>query len=128
MPYTIPTTDDFYTRFPIFEAWNLDDDQLAAIIAEAASQIDETWREADYQPAILYLSAHMVALDNSTEGEEVTIGGPGNVQSESFAGMSVSYSKQNLTSGVSSTTFGSTEYGRRYYALLLKNKPGVAVA
>jgi hypothetical protein len=126
MPYTIPTSDDFFARFPIFE--DADDDTITALIAEAASAIDESWREADYQPAILYLTAHLWALDNSQAGEDVTIGGPGNVQSESFAGMSVSFAKQSLTSGVSSTTYGSTEYGRRYYALLLKNKPGIAVA
>ena len=126
MPYTIPTNDQFTTRFPIFEDY--DDDALTAIIKEAADQIDDTWREQDYQPAIMYLAAHMIALDNSGAGEDVTVGGPAILSSESFAGMSVSYSQLAMSSGVSSTTYGTTEYGRRYYALLLKNKPGIAVA
>lgn len=127
MPYTIPTTDQFYERFPIFE--DADEDALALIIAEAASQIDDSWREADYQPAIMYLAAHMLALDNSGAGQEVEIGQPpGSISSESFAGMSVSYSTNSQASGVSATGYALTEYGRRYYQLLKKNKPGVAVA
>lgn len=126
MPYTIPTTDDFFTRFPIFE--DKDEDMVAAIIAEAASNIDDSWREADYQPAILYLAAHMIATDNTDAGTEAEIGGPNIVSSESFSGMSVSYQNNASQPGVSQSQFGLTEYGRRYYALLIKNKPGIAVA
>lgn len=126
MPYTIPTADQFFERFPIFE--DADEDTITALLAEAASQIDNSWREADYQPAIMYLAAHMWALDNSQSGEEVEIGSPGSISSESFAGMSVSYSSSPMSSGVSATGYGQTEYGRRYYQLLLKNKPGVVVA
>lgn len=126
MPYTIPTADDFVTRFPIFE--NEDEDRITALLAEAASQIDASWREADYQPAIMYLAAHMLATDNSQSGEEVEFGGPGTISSESFAGMSVSYSAGASQSGVMNTQYGATEYGRRYYALLRKNKGGPIVS
>jgi hypothetical protein len=126
MPYTVPTTDQFYERFPIFE--NYDEDALTAILAEAAAQIDNSWREQDYQPAIMYLAAHMIALDNSQAGEEVQIGEPGTISSESFAGMSVSYASTPQASGVSTSGYAATSYGRRYYQLLIKNKPGVVVA
>lgn len=126
MPYTIPSTDDFFTRFPIFE--DKDEDMVAMIIAEAAGNIDQTWRVEDYAPAIMYLAAHMLATDNSDAGTEPDIGGPNIIASESFAGMSVSYQNNSNQPGVSQSQLGLTEYGRRYYALLIKNKPGIAVA
>ena len=125
MPYTTPTADQFYTRFPIFE--DEDEERIDALLAEAASQIDTNWREADYQPAIMYLAAHMLATDNADAGSEVEIGGVSTISSESFAGMSVSYSSGPQT-GAAASKYGSTEYGRRFYGLLIKNVPGVAVA
>jgi hypothetical protein len=126
MPYTIPTADDFFTRFPIFE--DKDEDMVTAILAEAASAIDESWRETDYQPAILYLAAHLIATDNTDAATDVEFGPPGVVSSESFAGMSVGYGKVPAASAANASVYGATEYGRRYYSLLVKNKPGVTVA
>lgn len=126
MPYTTPTTDDFYTRFPIFA--DVDEDSLQALLNEAAGQIDNSWREQDYQPAILYLTAHLIALDNSAEGETPDVNGPQVISSESFAGMSVSYASRGQLTGAAASQYGATEYGRRYYSLLQKNKPGVTTA
>lgn len=129
MPYTTPTVDQFTTRFPIFA--DNDPDQIEMILAEAASTgVDTDWREADYQPAIMYLAAHLLSTDNSQEGDEVSIGaaGAGGVASESFGGLSISYDKGNQSGSLSSSeAYGSTEYGRRYLMMLRGNKPGVMV-
>lgn len=125
MPYETPTYEQFVARFPIF---NDDDPAIVnALLLEATSTIDQEWVETDYQPAIMYLTAHLIATDNSEEGEDVEFGSPGGggVVSESFNGMSVSYSQKVLPESQLSSLYGSTEYGRRYLALLRRNKPAI---
>lgn len=130
MAYTVPTYADFIARFPIFDNVALYPQTVVELLLiEASNAIDTTWIETDYAPAIMYLAAHMLALDNSMEGDEVAIGGPTAISSESFAGMSVSYSKSAAPAGsAEASSFGTTSYGRRYYNLLRKNKPPVVVA
>lgn len=130
MAYTVPTYADFITRFPIFnDVATYPQAVVEALIVEATNTIDTSWREVDYTPAILYLTAHLLALDNSSEGDAVDIGGPQNVSAESFAGMSVAYSDTAATPGsAAASSYGQTSYGRRYYELLRKNKPPVVVA
>jgi hypothetical protein len=132
MPYTTPAYTDFIARFPIFnDIATYPQTVVEAILAEAALQLDQDWREVDYQPALMYLAAHMLAIDNSSEGASVDIGpGPTSVASESFSGMSVSYRSVTPTPGTAaaSSTYGSTAYGRSYFNLLKKNKPAVVIA
>jgi hypothetical protein len=125
MPYTTPSLAQFRARFPVFE--DAEDPLIEALLAEAAGQIDTSWREVDYQPAIMYLAAHLLATDNSAEGEEVEVGGStGGIASESWGSMSVSYdTSAKSATAASSSEWGSTEYGRRFYSLLKKNKPGI---
>lgn len=130
MPYTKPTVAEFQARFPIFE--DADEAAIQIVLDEAFNSIDETWRELDFQPAILYLAAHLLATDNSGEGEEVEFGnaGAGAVASESFGGMSISYSQGNSSAGSlsASEAYGSTSYGRRFLQLLRANRGGPVVA
>jgi hypothetical protein len=126
MPYTVPTYDQFIARFPVFG--DKDQTVVEMILAEAASTIDTTWREVDYQPAIMYLTAHMVATDNSGETDVVDVGGsgPGAIASESFGGMSLSYDKsKSAQDAAANSAWGATEYGRRFYQLLKGNKPAI---
>jgi hypothetical protein len=126
VPYTTPTYEEFITRFPIFE--DKEKPTVEALLAEAATQIDNSWVETDYQSAIMYLTAHLLATDNSGEGEEVEIGGANNgvIASESFGPMSVGYATGGASGSLSSSDqYGSTVYGRRFLALLRKNKPAI---
>jgi len=128
MPYEKPTVDQFTTRFPIFS--EADEDLITALIDEAASRIDNSWREVDYQPAILYLTAHLLATDNSGEDESVEFGAAGgnSVASESFGPISVSYGRRASTMNPGASLYDyyqQTEYGRRFYRLLKLNKPAV---
>jgi hypothetical protein len=123
--YDIPTTDEFFTRFPIFE--DADEDTIAAFIQEASGHVDTGWRDVDYKPAIMYLAAHLYATDNSEAGSEVEIGpSQGAVQSENFGPMSVSYASKSGTLS-DSEEFGGTSYGRRFLSLLRLNQPPVVV-
>lgn len=125
MPYTLPSADDFQTRFPIFA--DVDSDRVQIFLDEAARTVDGSWDIDDYQPAIMYLAAHLLSTDNSGEGETVQLGGlKGAIASESFSGMSRSYDTSKVSAAANST-YGSTEYGRRFYWLLLNNKPAILV-
>lgn len=120
------TIEQFTKRFPIFA--DRETDQLAAVLAEANTQVDNRWEAKDYPIAIMYLMAHLLSLDASQETDAVAIGPPGAgqiVASESIGGMSVSYFNpgQNLR-GVKPSFWDSTEYGRRFYRLLKANFGG----
>jgi len=124
MPFTLPTAEDFATRFPIFG--DADPELVTLLLAEASGMVDQSWQEADYQPAILYLTAHLLASDSSQEGDDVGSGGEGIIASESFGGMSVSYVRANAgNSSAFNSEYSTTSYGRRFLKLLRMNKPGV---
>lgn len=126
MPYTTPTREEFKTRFPIFAAKT--DEAIDAALLEASGQVDESWREQDYQIALMYLAAHLLATDNSAAGEEPEIGAAaGQVASESFGGMSISYASTSESNAANKSQWGTTEYGRRYYGYLIKNRYGPVV-
>lgn len=131
MPYVTPTAAQFKARFPIFS--DTDDTVIAALITEASRRVDNTWKEGDYQPAIMYLAAHLLATDNSAEGSSVQVGAAGGrtIASESFGGgLSRSYTNSSFNAEGSLSAddeYGTTEYGRRYYALLRLNKRGPLV-
>ena len=123
MPYELPTADQFRTRFPEFA--EEEDARLDALILEASGQVDTSWVEADYQPAIMYLAAHLLAGDNAAAEESESGGsGDGNISSENFGPLSVSYDNSSSNSD-SQSGYTSTSYGRRYLALLKKNKPAI---
>lgn len=128
MPYVVPTVTEFKTRFPIFS--DKDDPIVQAVISEASNMVDKSWKEYDYQPAIMYLAAHLLATDNSDEGSSVQVGAAGGrtIASESFGGgLSRSYTNSSFSQEGSLSAddqFGTTEYGRRYYALLKRNRFG----
>lgn len=125
MAFDPPTPAQFKTRFPIFG--DTDDERVQIFLTEAARTVDETWIEEDFQPAIMYLAAHLLATDNSDEGSTVQLGGAkGALSSESFSGMSRSYDTAKVSAAANST-YGSTEYGRRFYTLLQNNHPAVLV-
>jgi len=128
MPYTVPTLAQFRTRFPAFAAKS--DALIEMMLVEAAGRVDATWREADYQPAIMYLAAHLIATDASQTGEDIDDGsgtGDGDIDAESFSGMSISYKSASKTSAVSrlESDYDSTIYGRRFYHLLRVNFPPI---
>jgi hypothetical protein len=122
MAYVVPDSSDFKARFPAFASY--DDTYIDLVIEEAALSVNETWIETDYQPAILYLTAHLITTEAGGPGGVAGQSGP--VQSESFGPISKSYAVAKGASG-NVSLYSSTEYGRRYLTLLKRNFPAVAV-
>jgi len=113
MAYTAPDKTAFKARFPKL---SFTDPQIDAMLAEVVVTVDDSWTEADYANAILYLTAHMlVQEDNSYED-------PAHKTNENLgAGMSTSFAApQDDDEGLL-----ATEYGRRYVSLRDRNFPGI---
>jgi hypothetical protein len=129
MAYEAPTYAEFIARFPIFDnqvTWP--QALVEAVLIEATNNIDTSWREEDYKIAIMYQTAHILSIDNAEEGASPQVGPQTFMSSESFAGMSMSYSQFAQGAFSNSEIWGSTSYGRRYLDLLRKNKPGPVIA
>ena len=141
MPYTIPTIADFRARFPEFATTA--DPAITAAILNASDFVDQSWSENDYQPAILYLAAHLVVLQRDAAQAASDTGGVNvgddtvYVSSVSMEGRSISYSQRSgsAASTRKSTTVitGATEflrqtfYGRMYEKLMRRNIIAVEV-
>lgn len=125
MPYTLPTSDDFLTRFPEFAG--TDDDLITQLINDAARFVDTTWLEADYQPAILYMAAHMLTLGNAA-----AIGGGGasdlSTLSVAIGGITQTFGKTAAAASAASTAWTSgSAYGERFAILRDLNNPAILV-
>jgi hypothetical protein len=109
----------------------MDEGQFDSLLEEAKLQVDNSWlSQANYKFALMYLIAHLKTTDNSGEGESAVVGGAatGGIASESFGGMSISYNNgATANNAAANSQWGSTEYGRRFYEMLKKNKPAIVV-
>ncbi|QJD54314.1 putative structural protein [Aminobacter phage Erebus] len=129
MAWTAPTIDDFKTRYPEFVG--IADPTLQMILDEAIAEVGDTWVEKDRTPAVLSLTAHMLASQGlgapSAGGGGVAVTGAvkrrkvGDVEVE-FAGVASEGSGNGALSG-----YRTTMYGRRYLELMRKSFPAVYV-
>lgn len=110
MAVDAPTYVEFIARFPNFS--DATQAQIEAIITEATSTVDESWRVEDQKKAIMYLVAHMLQI----EAEQIEGGA---ISSESFGPISVTYARNTNESSI-----GSTVYGRYWLALARLNFAG----
>lgn len=130
MPYTVPTTEQFRTKFPTFAG--VADATINAAIQEASASVDLSWIEADYQPAILYLAAHILTVDGSLYGNIGSIGGVigAGLVSEAKVGdvqVKLGAAGGGAGGGGYSSGYASTPYGLRYRDLLKRNQPAIAL-
>lgn len=123
MPWVDPTPDDVRADFPVFG--EIDDFVIQRRIDRTASWIDASWLETDYNYAKSLLTAHYLLADG--------FGGQGDAEIAAYRASGVSRLKSGTLdvsfvasdAGSGDNEFESTEYGRRFYTLLLKNKSGV---
>jgi hypothetical protein len=133
MPYVLPTATTLKAKFPTFAS--VADATITLAIAEAGASVDTTWVEADYQPAVLYLAAHIMTLDGVVISASDLGGAAGVINAGLVSEMKVGDVAVKLggSSGSGSGGSGSgvglaaTGYGRRYLELLRRNHPAVAL-
>jgi len=130
MPYTKPTVDQFRVKFPTFSG--VGNPTIQAAIDEASASVDQSWIEADSQPAILYLAAHIMAADGVLFDGLGAAGGmiaAGQV-SEAKVGdamVKLGGASGGTGGGSSASGYASTPYGKRYLELLRRNQPAIAL-
>lgn len=120
MPYTLPNYADLKTRYSLF--CEVDDDLIDSVIAEASRNVDESWSELDYQPAILALAAHMLVEEGAT-GRSVEFAGA--ITSSKLGDGQDTYS--GLTAAQSAGEYSSTSFGRKFMQLRAQNCQGVVL-
>jgi hypothetical protein len=142
MPYTVPTVEQFRARFPEFGPGDYPDGLLQAVLEEASGGVGTDWVERDYQPAILYLAAHMLEAQYQATGQ--TPGGEStNTAVAGATPKTITFGNRSVTfestGGASSTSsgggggssdkseFATTVYGQNYLRLLRRNVVGVMV-
>jgi len=111
-------------------------------LVEAAGEVPITWNENDYQPAILYLTAHLLVLAGvlagggggaSVEQGEITVGGityqtAGGLASVKVGDVDVKFGGGGSGGGSSSSGqtgggYVKTTYGQRFLEIRSRNMP-----
>ena len=116
---TRPTVVQVKTRFPEFA--DVDDAQVEFAIEEAMLAVGSNW-SSGYNIAALYLTAHYIA--SAVAASNSSSGASGEIASESFGRISISYAQSTSASATDLTT---SSYGERYLELRAKNFAGPKV-
>ena len=122
-----PTASDLTARFPAFAG--VPTDTLNAVLAEAATRVDDTWTAGDYPLGVMLYAAHVLTLDGFGTGAEAALAAAGALNFESLQAGSLRVGQQPLPRNQTASRFilQQTTYGRRFLALLNVNQPAVLV-
>jgi hypothetical protein len=139
------TVEDFRARYPEFNQ-TTSDARVELVLEEASLEVNDDWIEIYQRPAILALTAHLLASEGAlyrndpgsvgggvTGGQSVT----GPVMRKSIGPLSIMYARPKSEVSGSSSSFaskdgsdsylGSTPYGARYLELMTRSFPAVAI-
>ncbi len=128
MAYIVPTAANLRAMYPAFTAVTDEtiDLYIARVSGPSGADVDQTWFEGDYAPAIMAAAAHRMARAGvlaTPSAAGVDLAGVESFKSASF---SVSFNAavvaQNASGG-----WASTVYGQDYLELLNRNKSGPRV-
>lgn len=128
---TAPTPTQFKERYVEFTP--VSDPRVTIFLTEALRSVDDSWLEADQQPAIMALAAHNLSLEGEpalSNGTVVTnqngrylksrkVGDVTNEWAESESQKSGSTAQEN--------SYRSTVYGAKFYQLMKLNHTGMRV-
>lgn len=130
MAYVAPTPAEFKAAFPLFAG--VADGPIQFALDEATIYIDDTWGEdLVRRTAVMLYAAHALTLQGLGDGAEAAVIGAGAsdfhiVRSGQFEVQRGTTTSLDGGSGAPDP-WGMTSYGRRFYALLLRTIPAVAV-
>ena len=127
MAYTIPTASELKAAFPAFAA--VPDATVDFWIERATRLVDQTWFEEDYTFAIMLLACHYMVGAGLGTGAEAEINAQGMSAFQTIRSGQLTLSKGATSqSDESMGEWAGTIYGKQFYWLLRRNKPGGAVA
>lgn len=115
-----PTIAKFKEWFNAFQSQP--DGTIQRFLDEACSIISEALDDGCYERAVLYYTAHLLALDIRTRENSSAAGVPspdasGLLSGSSADGLSVSYTSRTADSS-SEAWLQSTPYGQRYFEII----------
>lgn len=126
MPYTKPTPAHLAMRYPAFAA--VDEAVRQYWLTDAERFVDESWREADYAPALMARAAHSMVRASVTGIAGGAVDGLAASGVTSFKSGTFSASFSESAASLSAAGgLGSSEYGRDYLEMLYRNKGGGGV-
>ena len=129
MPYIDPTPTDVKLDFPQFAC--VDNAVIQRRIDRTPMFVDETWLESDYTYAKELLTAYWLTdegFGGGTDAEMASLGLSGVSRLKSGA-LDVTFKTgADASSGGIPAPWDANSFGRRFYALLRKNRGGVVTA
>ena len=141
----VPDNELFKIRFPEFV--NVQDALIDMILDEMSDHVDDRWRDKDYQPAIMYLTAHRLTLEGeparsnaatAAAGGSVAAAATGAIKRVKVDDTETEFFEGGTTNAVISSTslsglegdvldYTLTPYGRRFMQLRARNHGGPRV-
>lgn len=126
--------NEFKARFPEFAA--VSNALIQLILEEAIPMAGTSWVERDRKPAIMYYTAHLLALQGEPQRTAAGSGGAGQsaltgpMKRRRVGDVEVEYAGSGSSSGGSGMGPGdmalsSTPYGRQYIAIRNRNFAGI---
>lgn len=120
MPFVPPTYQEFIVAYPEFE--DVDQPVVLRALAVGGRNVDDSWIEADFAPAIMLYAAHVLTFGQNA----IDSGGSGaRIVSESLGPISVQY--ERIGTQFDENYLGTTSYGIEYTVLLRQNRGGPRV-
>jgi hypothetical protein len=127
MAYVVPDAATFKVRYPEFAP--VPDALVSLVLQEAVDQVGDSWLDRDRARAQMLLAAHYL----TTEGEPTrtltseSSAERGQVKMEKAGDHQREYFGVTASADATDADLTSTEYGRRYLALLRLNFPAIGV-
>lgn len=129
MPYVAPTVDDMKARYPEFK--DVEVSIVQAALDEAATRVDKSWREADFQNARMLYAGHVLTLAGQGSSREAKFAGlaAAGISQIKISSLSVTLAKDGFYSRnpIRAGELSSTSYGTRFMALMRLNFPAILV-
>lgn len=126
MAYVAPTPEEFKAAFPSFA--DVSDDAVQAALDEAALYVDACWIEDFRRPAVMLYAAHALTLQGLGTGAESQAAAVGASDARRIRSGSFELERTSSASSGGAATvpdpWGMTSFGRRFYALLRRNRGG----
>lgn len=126
MAYDPPTPDDLRAYYPAFAA--VSDATIALYIDQVnGTDVDESWLEADFAPAIMSAAAHRMVRNGVAiaGGDLAGMAGAGLTDFQSGS-MRVRFSDEAVKAQIKGG-WSTTQYGQNYAEMLRRNKGGPRV-
>lgn len=125
MAYSVPTVTDLVAKYPEFAQVPVS--VVESYLSEAATlDVDSSWIESTYAPAVKAKAAHEMALAGLGDTGEAAAQLAAGVTAIRSGNFQVSFSA-DAARRASDGGLQSTRYGREYRRLLRRNKAGPRV-